>query len=135
LLEYEAIVTVVELNLETVRKLRAEGVQVVYGDVLRPGTLEEAGVASAGSLILSVEIEDAAELIREARAVNPSLRILARCAHLRDVPSLRQAGATVVAAAEAEVALALAEVLDTDVDSEDALIARREAVRQRLYQS
>jgi CPA2 family monovalent cation:H+ antiporter-2 len=134
LLEYEAIVTVIELNLETVRRLRADGVQVVYGDVLRPGTLEEAGIASAGSLIVSVEVEDAAELIRQARTVNPSLRILARCAHLRDVPALRRAGATVVAAAEAEVALALAEVLDTDADSERALEMRREAVRQRLYQ-
>ena len=135
LLEYEAVVTVIELNLDTVRRLRAEGVQVVYGDVLRPGTLEEAGVASAGSLILSVEVEDAAELIRQARAVNPALRILARCAHLRDVPALRRAGATVVAAAEAEVALALAEVLDTVIDSDDSFKIRREAVRLRLYQN
>ena len=133
LLEYEAVVTVIELNLDTVRQLRADGVQVVYGDVLRPGTLEEAGIASAGSLILSVEVEDAAELIRQARAVNPALRVLARCAHLRDVPALRRAGATVVAAAEAEVALALAEVLDTDADSAEALRMRREAVRQLLY--
>jgi monovalent cation:H+ antiporter-2, CPA2 family len=67
--------------------------------------------------------------------VNPSLRILARCAHLRDVPALRRAGATVVAAAEAEVALALAEVLNTVVDSGESLEIRRDAVRQRLYQS
>ena len=131
LLEYEAVVTVIELNLDTVRQLRADGVQVVYGDVLRLGTLDEAGIASAGSLILSVEVEDAAELIRQARAVNPSLRVLARCAHLRDVPALRRAGATIVAAAEAEVALALAEVLDAESDS--SLKVRRDAVREQLY--
>lgn len=134
LLERDVIVTVVELNLETVRRLRAEGVPVVYGDVLRPGTLEEAGVASAGSLILSVEVEDAAELIRQARAVNPELRVLARCAHLRDVPALRRAGATAIAAAEAEVALALGEVLDAGVASDSELAARREEIRQRLYE-
>ena len=133
LLEREAIVTVVELNLETVRRLRAEGIQVVYGDVLRHGTLEEAGIASAGSLILSVEIEDAAELIRQARSVNPELRVLARCAHLRDVPALRRAGATVIAAAEAEVALALGEMLDTGA-SESEIAARREETRRRLYE-
>ena len=133
LLEREAIVTVIELNLETVRRLRAEGTRVVYGDVLRPGTLEEAGIASAGSLILSVEVEDAAELIRQARSVNPELRVLARCAHLRDVPALRRAGATVIAAAEAEVALALSEVLDAEVASDSELAARREDVRRRLY--
>jgi CPA2 family monovalent cation:H+ antiporter-2 len=133
LLDYDAVVTVIELNLDTVRQLRAEGINVVYGDVLRPGTLEEAGVATAGSLILSVEVEDAAELIRQARAVNPELRILVRCAHLRDVPALRRAGATVVAAAEAEVAMALAEVLARDVEAESALVAQRETMRQRLY--
>jgi CPA2 family monovalent cation:H+ antiporter-2 len=132
LLEREAIVTVIELNLETVRRLRAEGVPVVYGDVLRPGTLEEAGVATAGSLILSVEVEDAAELIRQARSVNPELRVLARCAHLRDVPALRRAGATVIAAAEAEVALALAELLDSESSPGD-FAARRELMRERLY--
>jgi CPA2 family monovalent cation:H+ antiporter-2 len=131
--ERDAIVTVVELNLETVRDLRAEGVPVVYGDVLRPGTLEEAGVESAGSLILSVEVEDAAELIRQARAVNPELRVFARCAHLRDVPALRRAGATVIAAAEAEVALALAEVLDGELGSESGIASRRDEVRRRLY--
>lgn len=134
LLEYDTLVTVIELNLDTVRKLRAAGIPVVYGDVLRPGTLEEAGIATAGSLVLSVEVEDAAEIIRQARAINPSLRVLARCAHLRDVPALRRAGATVVAAAEAEVAIALAEVLDTDA-TEAAGSARREATRRRLYRS
>lgn len=133
LLERDAIVIVVELNLETVRRLRAEGIEVVYGDVLRPGTLEEAGVARAGSLILSVEVEDAAELIRQARSVNPELRVIARCAHLRDVPALRRAGATVVAAAEAEVALALSDILDAETTAESELAERRDDVRRRLY--
>src|SRR5690606_8549555 len=78
-----------------------------------PGTLEEAGIATAGTLILSVEIEDAAELIRQARIANPKIRVLARCAYLGDVEALRRAGAKVVAA-EAEVAIALAEVLATE---------------------
>jgi CPA2 family monovalent cation:H+ antiporter-2 len=133
LLERDAHVTVIELNLDTVRRLRAEGVPVVYGDVLRPGTLEEAGIETAGSLVLSVEVEDAAELIRQARSVNPELRVLARCAHLRDVPALRAAGATIVAAAEAEVALALGEILATD-SSESDFPTRRADARRRLYE-
>ena len=36
-------VTVIDLNLDTVRKMKAEGLTAIYGDVLRPGTLEEAG--------------------------------------------------------------------------------------------
>ena len=131
--EYTADVTVIELNLDTVRELRAAGQQVVYGDVLRPGTLEEAGIATAGSLILSVEIEDAAEVIRQARAVNPELRVLARCAHLRDAPALRKAGAEVVAG-EAEVAIALAQVVkDRSGGAGSTTAPSAETIRQRLY--
>jgi len=126
-------ITVIELNLETVRGLRSEGVSAVYGDVLRSGTLEEADIATAGSLILSVEVEDAAELIRQARTANPTLRVLARCAHLRDVASLRRAGAMVVAG-EAEVAVALAEalLLGTAEDPKD-LDRLRVSIRDGLY--
>ena len=67
LAERGADITVVELNLDTVRHLRSGGCRALYGDVLRPGTLEEAGVATSGSLIITADVEDAAEIVREAR--------------------------------------------------------------------
>lgn len=129
-----AVVTVIDLNLDSVRRLRAEGQRAIYGDVLRPGTLEEAGVATAGSLILSADIEDAGEIIRQSRLLNPHLRVLVRCTHLRDAAALRQAGADVVAAGEAEVGVALAEAVSGHEKMESATAAEhREAVRNRLY--
>jgi CPA2 family monovalent cation:H+ antiporter-2 len=129
-----AYVTVVDLNLGTVRELKEAGVSAIYGDVLRAGTLEEAGIASAGSLILSADVEDAAEIIRQARILNPELRVLARCTHLRDAQALRRAGASVVAAGEAEVGVALAEAVTADdmARAEDQA-RQRHAVRGRLY--
>ncbi|HEY0841098.1 MAG TPA: cation:proton antiporter [Vulgatibacter sp.] len=133
LTDYGTDVTVIELNLETVRALRSEGVAAVYGDVLRAGTLEEAEIATAGSLILSAEIEDAAELVRQARAANPSLRVLARCANLRGVEALRRTGATVIAG-EAEVAVALAEALIVgNAEESRDLNSLRVGIRDRLY--
>jgi CPA2 family monovalent cation:H+ antiporter-2 len=132
--ERGADITVIDLNLETIRRLRDKGHSALYADVLRPGTLEEAGIARAGSFILSADVEDAAEIIRQARLLNPELRVLARCAHLRDAPALRRAGATVVAAGEAEVGVALAEAV-TAADGMDhgAVTEQREAVRRSLY--
>ncbi|MGE5644622.1 MAG: cation:proton antiporter [Acidobacteriota bacterium] len=129
-----AKITVIDLNLDTVRKLRAEGVKAIYGDVLRPGTLDEAGIDTAGSLILSADIEDAAEIIRQSRLINPALRVLVRCSHLRDAAALRRVGADVVAAGEAEVGVALAEAV-TSGDRIDVgeVAERREAIRTRLY--
>jgi CPA2 family monovalent cation:H+ antiporter-2 len=132
--EREAAITVIDLNLDTVRRLRAEGVNAIYGDVLRPGTLDEAGIEMAGSLILSADIEDAAEIIRQSRLRNRALRVLVRCTHLRDAAALRRAGANVVAAGEAEVGVALAEAVASGnrVDPGEAA-EQREAIRGRLY--
>lgn len=134
LLDKDVKVTVVDLNLDTVRRLRDEGHTAMYGDILRQGTLEDAGIATTGSLILSADVEDAAEIVRQSRLHNPKLQILARCAHLRDVAALRRAGANVVAAGEAEVGVALAEAV-TEGDTIDLVAAakQRATVRSRLY--
>lgn len=127
-------VTVIDLNLDTVRKMKAAGLTAIYGDVLRPGTLEDAGIATAGSLILSADVEDAAEIIRQAGMHNPDLRVLVRCSHLRDAPALKRAGASVVAAGEAEVGVALAEAVTApDEVDESTAEERRNAVRAHLY--
>jgi len=134
LTERGADVTVVDVNLETVRELRDRGVKAVNGDVLRAGTLDEAGIATAASLVLSADVDEAAEIVRQARQLNPDLRVLARCAHLRDAAAIRRAGASVVAAGEAEVGVALAEAV-TAADALDPVqaAAQREAFRARLY--
>ena len=134
LADWGATVTVVELSLETVRKLRAEEVSAVYGDALKPGILEEAGLASAGTLILTAELEDAVELVKAARGVNPKLRVLARTGHLRELPALRKAGATVVVGeAEVAVALAKASMLGNEAGL-NAFAEQREDLLRRLYE-
>jgi CPA2 family monovalent cation:H+ antiporter-2 len=131
--DFGAEITVIELNLETVRRLWSEGHAAVYGDVLRAGTLDEADIATAGGLILSVELEGGAELVRQARIVNPELRVLVRCAHLRDAAALRAIGATVVTG-EAEVAVTLAEALVAESDEDEETLTRlRTKIRHRLY--
>ena len=102
--------TVIDLNMDAVRILKQDGVSAVYGDATRPDTLGGAGVAAAGSLILtSSGMEHSTEVIRAAREMNPKLRVLARAGYLRDLPELRQAGADSVYAGEGEVALAFVE--------------------------
>jgi CPA2 family monovalent cation:H+ antiporter-2 len=102
--------TVIEFNIETVRELREHGGDVVYGDATRPETLEEAGIATAGNLVLtSAGMANSAEVIRAAREANPKIRVLARASYLRDLPTLKRAGADTVFTGEGEVALAFVE--------------------------
>lgn len=107
--------TVVELNMDTVRALRQDGVDAVYGDATRPETLTGAGVGTAGSLILgSAGMANSTEVIRTARELNPHIRVLARAAYLRDLPALKEAGADTIYSGEGEVALAFIEdILDS----------------------
>jgi CPA2 family monovalent cation:H+ antiporter-2 len=107
--------TVIELNLDAVRALRQDGIDAIYGDAIRPETLVAADVGKAGSLILgSAGMAHSEAVIRTARGLNPHIRVLARASYLRDVASLRDAGANQVYSGEGEVALAFIEdILDS----------------------
>ena len=104
--------TIVDLNVETVRALRDEGLPAIYGDAGHRDTLVGAGVPTAEAIILSVAgLPAAGEIIRTSRELNPSILILARTAYIRELVTLRVAGANVVFSGESEVALAFTETI------------------------
>jgi K+:H+ antiporter len=103
--------TVIELNMDTVRALRDEGIAAVYGEAARLDVLQQGGAATAGHLVVTADTGDSLEIIRLARELNPSIHALARTAHLREMRALRDAGAQGVFSGEGEVALALTEAL------------------------
>ncbi len=127
--------TIIEMNLETVGRLKAEGAAVVYGDANHPETLREAGVAQARALLLSASgLTEAKEIVRMARSLNPEIRILARSAYLRERAELRQVGANEVYAEEGEVALAMTEsVLRKLGATPDQIDRERDRVRADLF--
>jgi CPA2 family monovalent cation:H+ antiporter-2 len=129
--------TVIELNLETVQRLREEGVATVYGDASHRETLKSAGVDRAASLILSASgIRGGEEVIRLARELNPKVRVLVRSAYLRETPALRRAGADSVFSGEGEVALAMTESLLRELGATPEQIDReRERLRADLLGS
>jgi CPA2 family monovalent cation:H+ antiporter-2 len=122
--------TVIELNMDTVRALRQDGISAVYGDARDPDTLVAAGVRHAATLIISGADTGAPETIRAARELNPNLHIFVRGAYLRDVPKLRSAGAEHVFSGEGEVALAMTEAVLRRLGATPDQIDRE---RQRLH--
>jgi CPA2 family monovalent cation:H+ antiporter-2 len=110
--ENDVTPTIVDLNIDTVRALREEGLPAIYGDAGHRDTLVSAGVPTAGAVILSVAgLAAAREVIGVSRDLNPSILILARTAYIRELVALKQAGANVVYSGEAEVALAFTETI------------------------
>jgi CPA2 family monovalent cation:H+ antiporter-2 len=126
--------TVVELNLDTVQRLRADGIPAVYGDASHTDVLRSAGVETAGSLILSASgTRGSAEVIRQARELNPDIRILARANYVHELRPLRQAGAETVFAGEGEIALAVTETILEGLGATPEQIDReRDRVRDEL---
>jgi CPA2 family monovalent cation:H+ antiporter-2 len=101
---------VLELNPVTVRRERALGLDIHYGDCTRAAVLEHVGIARARSFVLA--ISDAASTrrsVRVARECAPDVRILVRSEYVAEVDELRQLGADEVIPAEFETALALFE--------------------------
>ena len=126
--------TVVELNVDTVRHLRGEGLSAVYGDARHHDTLISAGVRHAGTLIISGADTASPEIIKLARDINPKLHTFVRSAYLRDVPPLKRAGAEQVFAGEGEVALAMTEaVLRRLGATPDQIDRERDRVRAELF--
>ncbi len=100
--------TIIEMNIETHKSLRAGGLRAVYGDASQREVLKQAGIAQAASLILSASgSPNAGEAIRIAREINPKLHVVSRVDYLNQADALRKAGADEIFAGEGELALAM----------------------------
>jgi CPA2 family monovalent cation:H+ antiporter-2 len=99
---------VIEHNPATVEELQRTGVAVIYGDAGNPTVLEHAHLATARLFaVLIPNAVDAELATRSARALNPTLAILARAPDATQAERLRQAGASDVVQPEFEAGLAV----------------------------
>ncbi len=122
---------VIDLNLETVGALAAEGRLALYGDASHADILEKAGIARASHLVVTLPHSvNRGPMITAARQLNPSCRILVRARYLRERAELELAGADAACFEEAEAAAALAERLLRDLGRDESAI-RNEGERIR----
>jgi CPA2 family monovalent cation:H+ antiporter-2 len=79
-------------------------------------------------------MENAAEVIRVSRELNPDIRVLARASYLRDLPDMQKAGADQVFTGEGEVALGLIETILVRLGATAEQIDReRERAHRELF--
>lgn len=127
-------VVVVEMNIETVRRLRAEGKLVVHGDAARHEILHHAGLESAEGLIITARGVEAKEVVVTAREMNPNIRILARATYLAEAEELRALGVNEVFSSEGEIALSMTDYLLEELGaSAEQIDQERDRVRRELF--
>jgi CPA2 family monovalent cation:H+ antiporter-2 len=98
--------TVLEMNPDTVRNERAQGVPIAYGDASHAEVLRHAGIERARILAIVVSDPSAIRRIVDmAREINPSLHIIARTRFTNEVEPLCHLGADDVVSEEFETSI------------------------------
>jgi CPA2 family monovalent cation:H+ antiporter-2 len=98
--------TVLELNPDTVRRARAEGEPIHYGDCSRYETLAAVGIERARVLVIAIpEPSSIRAAVARARAKNSHLYIIVRTRFVSEVEDLRKLGADEVIPEEFETSV------------------------------
>ncbi|QDV33420.1 cation:proton antiporter domain-containing protein [Tautonia plasticadhaerens] len=85
---------ILEMNPDSVRRLRGQGEPVLYGDCARPSVLEHAGIDRAKMLVVVISDPQATRrAVKMARFLNPGLYLVARTHYAQDIDELRHLGA------------------------------------------
>jgi Kef-type K+ transport system membrane component KefB len=108
---------VIDFNPETVAKLRARGIAVIYGDVSQRDVLEHAGIGEASVIVCSLSdsvLRGASNLrmLRQLRSLTERAEIIVHAERLDDAAGLYAAGASYVVTPRLLEARELLEVLD-----------------------
>jgi monovalent cation:H+ antiporter-2, CPA2 family len=95
---------VIELNVKTVKKLQANHIPVVYGDVTHPDILRSAGIEHAKMFCLTFPDFQATELtLKQVKMMNPEVFCLVRARYRSQADRLREHGADQVIYEEFEL--------------------------------
>jgi CPA2 family monovalent cation:H+ antiporter-2 len=96
---------VIETNEDGIEKARRDGAEVFSGNAADPEVLAQANLAEAGRLFVTIpEPFEAGQVVEQARALNPTLDILARAHTDAAVEHLTGLGASLVVLGEREIA-------------------------------
>lgn len=125
---------IIDLNVDTVRRLRSEGLNAIYGDASREEILRAAKIEEAEFLLITLPDRSARHpIIAMALTMKPDLKILVRAHYVAERATLEGSGVTAVVYEEEEVAVALAKTLLQKMGlAEEDLQSRAAAIRNDL---
>jgi CPA2 family monovalent cation:H+ antiporter-2 len=99
---------IVEDNADAAAKLRAEGHTAIGGNAADPEVLAAANLPAARCLLVAIpDAFEGGQVVQQARAINPALRIVARAHSEAEIEHLMKHGATAVVMGEHEIAKAM----------------------------
>jgi len=123
---------ILELNGESVAKLRAAGEPIMQGDLTDPRALEAVGVAKANAVVVAISDQTAmVQGIRAVRAIRGDVYLIARSRYAAHAGAMTEAGASLVVTEEHESSVRVFVSLLTQLDvSHDVIREQERAIRQ-----
>jgi len=101
---------IIDQNMDTVHSLKSRDRNAIFGDASRPDILEQAGVAKAEHLVVTLpHSTNRVPLALAARQLNPNIEITLRARYLSEREDLEQAGVKTAVFEEGEAGVALAQ--------------------------
>ena len=117
--------TVIDMNIDTVRRLGLAGRTAVYGDGAQIEILRQAGIKKATHVVVTLpHSAQRASVVAAARSLNPYVRIIVRARYLRERSSLQQAGVSAAIFEEGEAAIALVRMILEEIGADENTISR-----------
>ena len=99
---------VIEINPETVRQEKLNGIGIIYGDAAQKAVLEHAGIKNARSIVITAGNPVSTwQIIEVAKRLNPDIHIIARTHFLDTIDSFYALGADEVISDEFECSIEL----------------------------
>jgi CPA2 family monovalent cation:H+ antiporter-2 len=99
---------IIEDDAEAASRLRAEGHSTIGGNAADPEVLAAANLPAAKCLLVAIpDAFEGGQVVQQARALNPRLRIVARAHSEAEIEHLMKHGATAVVMGEHEIAKAM----------------------------
>ena len=118
---------VVDMNMDSISALQAEGQPAIYGDASNQSVLEQAGMKRASHLVVTLpDASHRSAVVTASRSISAHVRIVVRARYLREREELERSGVSAAVFEEAEAAVALARLVLTDTG------IHRQAAEQKL---
>jgi len=107
---------VAEVGESALAKLKQDGIETITGNAAQPEILGATNPSRARHLVIAIpEAFEAGQIVQQARAANPDIRIIARAHADAEVDHLKGLGADVVIMGEREIARGMIEELERRV--------------------
>ena len=127
---------VLDLNAETVRRARANGEKINFGDATRREVLHHAHIFEASAMVLAMsDVRAARRTVRQARLMNKDLYIIVRTRYVTEITELLSIGADEVIPEEFETSIEIfARVLQRYGIARNVIEGQIDRIRKQGYE-